>query len=129
MDTQPRNEEGRRRDLRRFGYRKLDGNTDDISAVWKILRCDFLNPWDQSEFSDLPEAARAAVKAYCGQRSKLDALLDRCDEIHLEFVKKGHDASRVEAYALARDAFEDAVELFGELRIAAQYALTNNPAN
>ena len=120
MTPSPSNEQGRRRELNRFGYRAGDG---DPAAVWRRLRADFPMPWAQMELSDLAGPARTAAERYCAQRGDLDDLLDRCDEVHLEIFREGPERERVETYALARDAYEDAVEHFGELRVALQAAL------
>ncbi len=115
------NEQGRRRDLSRFGYRTGD---PDTSAVWRRLRVDLPVGGAQVELSILTGAAREAAERYCAHRATLDDLLDQCDQIHLEIFAKGPERERVERYAVARDAYEDAVEVFGELRVALQEALS-----
>lgn len=125
MTTRVINEQGRRRDLSRFGYRTDD---PDLSAVWRRLRVDFPVRWAEVELSSLAEPLRQAAERYCVHRATLDDLLDQCDRIHMEIFDKGPERERVERYAAARDAYEDAVEVFGELRVTLQKALTDREA-
>lgn len=121
-----RNEQGRRRELRKFGYR-AGGSDSDYSKVWRQLRGDIPARWSRVEFSALAGDVRVAAMRYCAHRATLDDLIDRCDEIHLEIFRNGPDPARVEAYAEARDRYEEAVEHFGELRTALQAALVASP--
>lgn len=120
------NEQGRRADLQKFGYGGGQGGLD-LAETWRLLRDDFPAPGRNLELSALADDARAAAERYCAHRATLDALMDRCDEIHLEIFRLGPDAVRVETYAEARDLYEDAVERFGELRVAVQAALSGAP--
>ena len=117
------NEQGRRADLEKFGYRAGGQDEPDHATIWRTLRSDFLAPWRTVELSALGGDARAAAERYCAHRATLDHLMDRCDEIHMEIFRLGPDPVRVETYAEARDRYEDAVERFGELRAAVQAAL------
>ena len=114
------NEQGRRQDLSRFGYR---GEAVDHSVIWRQLRCDFLPPADRLELAELPAAARALADRYCAWRATMDELLDRCDAIHLEILRGGPDRDVVETYAMARDHYEDSVEAFGSMRVELQAVL------
>jgi hypothetical protein len=116
------NERGRRAELKRFGYRAGVDDSDYLT-IWRQLRGDFPARWAGVEFPALTGEARAVVQRYCAHRASLDALMDRCDEIHLEIFHYGPGRDRVETYADARDAYEDAVDEFGELRAAVQAAL------
>jgi sugar (pentulose or hexulose) kinase len=120
------NEQGRRRELRKFGYR-AGGPASDYSMVWRQLRSDVPVRWSRVEFSALAGDVRLAAMRYCAHRATLDDLIDRCDEIHMEIFHKGPDPVRVETYAEARDRYEEAVERFGELRAALQAALAAAP--
>jgi hypothetical protein len=121
-----RNEQGRRRDLQKFGYRAGAGDAD-YSKVWRQLRSDIPARWSGVEFSALVGDVRLAALRYCAHRATLDDLIDRCDEIHMEIFRKGPDPGRVETYAEARDRYEEAVEQFGELRAALQATLAASP--
>lgn len=118
--TRLSNEQGRRADLKRFGYRS---EVADPSAIWRQLRCDFPPPSNALELTELPVSARELAGRYCAWRATMDELLDRCDAIHLEILRGGPDRDVVETYVVARDAYEDAVEAFGEMRVELQAAL------
>ncbi|TAJ74067.1 MAG: hypothetical protein EPO51_02925 [Phenylobacterium sp.] len=120
------NEEGRRGVLRRFGYQASDKPAPiaDPQAAWDLLRADFASreegplPLDQ-----LHPDVRESALAYIEQRARLDRLMDACDAAHLRILEEGPQPALVEAYASDRDAYEDAVEDFGALRVRVQAAL------
>jgi len=116
--TANNNETGRRWQLERFGY----NSKADLPEIWRQLRSDFTAPHGRAELSELVGAGLAEAQRYCSHRAKLDGLMDRCDAIHLQILRKGPEPVLVETYAVARDAYEDAVERFGELRRAVQAA-------
>lgn len=112
------NETGRRWQLQRFGY----NSKADLSETWRQLRGDFPPPQGRAELSDLAGDCLAQATRYCAHRVSLDGLMDRCDEIHLQILRNGPVPTLVETYTVARDEYEDAVEMFGELRRSAQAA-------
>lgn len=112
-----------RRVLARFGSRELDHVPDDAFidwvTLWDELRGDFATQAlpRVPGFDTLGPAAREAAKAYIRQRLVSDVLLGRCEELHRDLFAHGICTDAVEAYAVARDAFEDSVEAFGAARI------------
>lgn len=120
MTLKLHNEHGRRAELARFGYRSSDS---EPTQLWRVLRRDFPGPAAEAELAELPDAVQDKAREYCLHRATMDRLLDRCDAIHLSILRGGPDAAVVEDYAVARDAFEDSVERFGELRAEVQERL------
>jgi hypothetical protein len=120
------NEQGRRGVLRRFGYgaSDLQASEGELRSQWDLLRADFNTASKAVPALDqLPPEARARAEAYLRQRHRLDGLMDGCDAAHLRILREGPQPDLVEAYAAARDSYEDAVEEFGELRRQVQEAL------
>ncbi|MBP2313554.1 hypothetical protein [Azospirillum soli] len=112
-----------RRVLARFGSRTLDHvPTDEFInwvALWDELRGDFATQAlpHVPAFDELPPAARDAARAYIRQRLISDVTLGRCEELHRDLFARGICTDGVEAYAVARDAYEDSVEAFGAARV------------
>ncbi|HYH21054.1 MAG TPA: hypothetical protein VD995_20805 [Azospirillum sp.] len=108
--------------LARFGYRPLDrlpaDDEVDWAALWEQLRGDFAthaNPVVPS-YDRLHGPAAAAARDYMRQGLAADVGLDRCEALHVSLFADGIATDRVEAYAQARDAYEDSVEAFGAAR-------------
>lgn len=123
----PANEQGRRFQLARFGYTADHERRGSVSidAEWAILKGDFatLKRPRVPDLHDLPDSARQLAEDYIAHRQQLDRLMEACDAAHLVIRDRGADAALVERYADARDAYEDAVETFGERRIELETAL------
>ncbi|MCI3133355.1 hypothetical protein [Phenylobacterium aquaticum] len=121
------NEEGRRGVLRKFGYQPANrpAPAPVPSAAWDLLRTDFTVGGDDTApaLDQLPPDLREQALGYVEQRARLDRLMDACDAAHLCILKEGPQPALVEAYAEDRDAYEDAVEEFGVLRVRMQDAL------
>lgn len=113
--------------LARFGYTADHERQGAVSldAEWAILKGDFttLKRRQVPDLHDLPDPARQLAESYIAHRRQLDRLMEACDAAHLVIRDRGADAALVERYAVARDAYEDAVEAFGERRIALETAL------
>lgn len=124
MNARLSNEHGRRAELQRFGYH---AQGTDHATIWRQLRGDFPLAEARVELAELSGDVRVIAERYCAHRAIMDRLMDRCDEIHLDILRRGPDRDLVETYAGARDDYEDAVEVFGELRVQLQAALENQP--
>lgn len=112
----PANEAGRRRALERFGY--SDAPAQPAAAAleheWALLAPGFA-PWlAGSTLAGLSAEQRALAAERVRQRRELDALMRDCDQAHAQIAAGGARPELVEAYATARDRFEEAVEAFAE---------------
>lgn len=106
--------------LSRFGYRTLAAEEvrDDWPAMWELLKCDFqtrVRPF-VADFARLREAEREAAIRYMAARLEADRLLDRCQKAHERLTLRGIDPASVEAFANARESYENMVQRFGEAR-------------
>jgi len=121
------NEEGRRLSLQRFGYQAPNGRdqADPRRQAWARLKSDFTTPGKGPvpDYDALDARIQFRVEGYIEQRVRLDRLMDACDAAHLRILKEGPLPLLVEAYAAARDAYEEAVEDFAALRELVQEAL------
>lgn len=121
------NEQGRRAQLARFGYRIEQAalDTSELDAEWQILKGDFttLKRREVADLCHLPPEVQHLAKEQIVARRELDRLMEACDAAHLAIRDRGADADLVERYAVARDAYEDAVEAFGERRERLEQAL------
>lgn len=121
------NEEGRRLSLQRFGYQAPNGrdHTEPRAQAWARLKSDFTTPGQGQlpEYDALDPRIQFRVEGYIEQRARLDRLMDACDAAHLRILRDGPLPDLVEAYAAARDAYEEAVEDFAALRELVQEAL------
>ena len=105
-------------ELKRFGYAPFGDAAPDWERMWQLLLGDFatlqrphvpayakLSPWPQ-------EGARI----YMRRRLLADRLFEACQESYLRLHANGVNTELVEAYALAREAYEEAVHDFGSAR-------------
>lgn len=105
--------------LARYGYRRLEAMPDDgavdWAALWDQMRGDFATHDHPAllPFDALSGDAAVAAHAYMVCALDADLRLDRCEALHLRLFGEGIATGLVEDYALARDAYEEAVEAFG----------------
>ena len=105
-------------ELKRFGYTPLADAAPDWAGMWQLLQGDFatrrrvavpgyaeLSPWPQ-------EGARI----YMRRRLLADRLFEECQELYRRVHAEGIKSELVEAYALAREAYEESVLDFGKAR-------------
>lgn len=106
--------------LARFGYQAGPEGAarDDWAAMWDLLRGDFAprNGRPVPAYDALPPAVQEAARAYMAQRLIADRNLETCERWHVALFSDGVQTDAVEAYAVARDAYEDSVEAFGAAR-------------
>ena len=112
----PANEAGRRKALERFGYADTPsgggGGSIDSDREWALL-VPSVAPWlGGRRLADLPASHRDLAMQRVLQRRELDELMRDCDLAHARIASGGARTDLVEAYATARDRFEDAVESF-----------------
>ncbi|PWC45897.1 hypothetical protein [Azospirillum sp. TSO22-1] len=105
--------------LARYGYRHMEAMPDagavDWAALWDQLRGDFATHDHPTVplLGALSGEAAAAARAYMVCGLDADLKLDRCEALHVRLFGEGIATDLVENYAVARDAYEDAVEAFG----------------
>jgi hypothetical protein len=105
-------------ELKRFGYTPFGDAVPDWAGMWQLLKGDFttlrragvpgyegMSPWPQ-------EGARI----YMRRRLLADRLFEECQVLYRCLHEEGIGTERVEAYSLARDAYEEAVLDFGKAR-------------
>jgi hypothetical protein len=105
--------------LARYGYRLGHGDAArDWPGMWKLLQGDFATlarPW-VAGFEQLTPRQQEAARVYMRRRLLADELLDACKQAHADLHRAGIAPEPVERYAIARDAYEDAVMDFGRAR-------------
>ncbi len=105
--------------LARYGYRLDRGGLErDWPGMWKLLQGDFATrgrPW-VTGFEQLSPRQQEAARVYMRRRLVADELLDACKQAHADLHQSGIAPELVERYAIARDAYEDAVMEFGRAR-------------
>ncbi len=106
------------RELKRFGYRsgRTAGETIEPAREWDALQSDFRTPSRRSlpPLLALEPEVVGLIKLYIVQRNTADLMMDDCNRIHQKIAESGADPQIVEAYAQARDAFEEAVDRLGK---------------
>jgi len=103
--------------LARFGYQPFGGVDEDWSAMWMLLKGDFttVEMPEVADFDALTLSQQEAAKIYMRRRLIADRFFEECRKGQAELYQ-GIDTELVERYTLARDAYEDSVNHFGEAR-------------
>jgi hypothetical protein len=108
--------------LARFGYRHLAVGElrEDWAEMWELLRPDFAEKGNRPvpAYAALSQAQAAAAREYMSLRLIADRNLETCERLHVALFSGGVKTDAVERYAKARDAYEEAVEHFGDAREA-----------
>lgn len=112
--------------LRRFGYSPLGDAAPDWAAMWELLKGDFatLRRARVPGYAELGPWPREGARIYMRRRLLADRLFEECQARYLQLHAEGIETERVEAYALAREAYEDAVLDFGKARAALEQVFT-----
>lgn len=106
--------------LGRYGYRPRASELD-FAGAWARLAGDF--PMPVPDWSRLTAEQRCAAEAYLQLRLEADRRLEECEAVHARLLQAGIDGDLVETYAVAREAYEDTVEAFGEARTRLEQSL------
>lgn len=118
--------------LSKFGYRHLeDGEVrEDWAAMWEHLRSDFTDTHRLSvaSFDRLAPEQQDAAREYMSRRLLADRNLERCEELHVKMFSQGIKTDVVERYSVAREAYEESVEAFGDARERLDALLPRNGA-
>lgn len=104
--------------LARFGYAPSAEIEPDWSGMWALLKPDFAAS-GQSQlpaYEDMSPQPRAAARIYMRRRLLADRLFEDTRLLYAELHRRGVDAELVEAYTLAREAYEASVYEFGAAR-------------
>ncbi len=119
--------------LARFGYAPFAdaGAEPDWSHMWDCLKADFSSRHrpDVPSWGNLPVRPRAAARIYIRRRLFADRLFEDCQLAYLQLHEQGIGTELVEAYTLARDAYEEAVFQFGDARAVLDELLLKNLAD
>lgn len=109
--------EGNASILAKFGYQPFTGAEEDWSGMWALLKGDFATAEspDVPDFADLTPSQQEAAKIYMRRRLIADRFFEECRAVQAELYK-GINTEQMERYTLARDAYEDSVNHFGEAR-------------
>lgn len=104
--------------LARFGYVPFGGSELDWEGMWTLLKGDFATH-DRPHvpaFAELSPWPREAARIYMRRRLVADRLFEECRRLYDTLHAQGIDTELVEAYSLARDAYEESVYDFGRAR-------------
>lgn len=121
------NEIGRRNALERFGYGQVDAEAsgEGLEREWAMLLPDFLPQAPALPLSAMSPPLRQLAEEHVRQRRAVDQLMHVCDQAHARIAAAGAQPQLVEAYAVVRDQFEEAVEQFAAHRDVLAKALTS----
>lgn len=114
--------EGEVAQLKRFGYVPALGAAGDAdldwAAMWELLKGDFatLQRAHVPAYAEMTPWPQEGARIYMRRRLLADRLFEECQMLYERLHSEGIDTELVEAYALARDAYEDSVGDFGESR-------------
>jgi hypothetical protein len=114
VSTLTANEIGRRDALKRFGYGQAATTVsgEALEREWALLAPDFLAQALVMPLSAMQPALRRLAEEHVRRRRVVDQLMQVCDVAHARIAGAGARPDLVEAYAVARDEFEEAVEYF-----------------
>lgn len=107
--------------LKRFGYVPGFGDgsaAPDWKGMWELLKGDFatLQRVHVPAYDEMTPWPREGARIYMRRRLLADRLFEECQALYRQLHADGIDTELVEAYTLARDAYEDAVLDFGKAR-------------
>lgn len=113
-------------ELKRFGYMPFGDADPDWAGMWRLLRGDFatLRRARVPSYAEMSPWPREAARIYMRRRLLADRLFEECQALYGRLHGEGINTERVEAYTLARDAYEDAVLDFGKARATLEEVFT-----
>ncbi len=105
-------------ELKRFGYTPFGGAAPDWAGMWELLKGDFatLRRAYVPAYAEMSPWPREGARIYMRRRLLADRLFEECQALYRSLHEEGINVERVEAYTLARDAYEEAVLDFGKAR-------------
>ena len=104
--------------LKRFGYTPFGDAAPDWSGMWQLLQGDFatLKRANVPGYAEMSPWPQEGARIYMRRRLLADRLFEECQELYRCLHAEGIKTELVEAYALARDAYEESVLDFGRAR-------------
>lgn len=105
-------------ELKRFGYTPLGDADPDWTGMWQLLKGDFttLRRKHVPAYAEMSPWPQEGARIYMRRRLLADRLFEECQVLYRSLHAEGINTERVEAYTLARDAYEEAVLDFGKAR-------------
>lgn len=105
-------------ELKRFGYTPFGDAAPDWDGMWLLLKGDFatLRRAQVPAYAEMSPWPQEGARIYMRRRLLADRLFEECQELYRRLHDEGISTERVEAYALGRDAYEEAVLDFGKAR-------------
>ena len=105
-------------ELERFGYTPFGDAAPDWAGMWQLLRGDFatLQRSRVPTYAEMSPWPQEGARIYMRRRLLADRLFEQCHASYHRLHAEGIKTELVEAYSLARDAYEEAVLDFGKAR-------------
>ncbi len=112
--------------LERFGYVPFGDADPDWSSMWDLLKGDYatLNRSRVPDYDEMTPWPQEGARIYMRRRLVADRLFEECQMLYQRLHTEGIGTELVEAYTLARDAYEDAVADFGAARATLEDVFT-----
>jgi hypothetical protein len=113
-------------ELRRFGYTPFGDAAPDWPGMWELLKGDFatLRRPHVPAYADMTPWPQEGARIYMRRRLLADRLFEECQVLYARVHVEGINTELVEAYTLARDAYEEAVLDFGKARAMLEEVFT-----
>jgi len=104
--------------LKRFGYAPSSDAAADWDGMWQLLKGDFatLRRANVPNYAEMSPWPQEGARIYMRRRLLADRLFEECQELYRRLHGDGINTELVEAYSLAREAYEEAVLDFGKAR-------------
>ena len=104
--------------LKRFGYTPFADASPDWAHMWQLLQGDFatLRRMHVPGYGEMSPWPQEGARIYMRRRLLADRLFEECQELYRRLHAEGINTELVEAYTLARDAYEESVLDFGRAR-------------
>ncbi len=105
-------------ELKRFGYTPFGDAAADWEGMWQLLKGDFatLQRAQVPGYAQMSPWPQEGARIYMRRRLLADRLFEECQELYRRLHGDGINTELVEAYSLAREAYEEAVLDFGKAR-------------
>ncbi len=113
-------------ELRRFGYTPFGDAAPDWAGMWELLKGDFatLRRPHVPAYAGMTPWPQEGARIYMRRRLLADRLFEECQALYARVHVEGINTELVEAYTLARDAYEEAVLDFGKARAMLEEVFT-----